>query len=593
MKKVFRLFSLVLAVSLAFTSCSDSKETDDPTPTYSVTVTADENGAAKAEPAEAEAGKSVTLTATANKGFIFEKWTVVSGGVTLSNATANPIAFTMPRNDVAFKASFVEDPEPEIEDILELITDEAFKAYAQKRMTSPESFGETQAPAWDADNDGKLSAQEAAAVSAINLAESKARDLSALKYFPNVTTLNIDYCKVEGDVLDLTVLPKLTSLSCEEMGSVKSIDLTACTELITFYGPFNGSLTKLDFSKCGKLTSINIESCGAEGFTINVSGCKSLETLEAFTSNLSAVDLSGCTNLVSVFLNYAPVKSVDASNLPNLETLSLFECSDVQSINVSGCEKLEYLSCSNSKITSLNLTGLKSLRSLSVAGSPLSALDLAGLANLEELYCNNCKLKALSVKGCKKLWNVVAYMNYISEFDMTDMAFFEGDPSQGFTLSIGLQTTDENWPTDGSRMNSWQRQPFVDKDGNFSYDWFTPEVEERLRTDVAYWKTYYTEAGVHPTGKAMPHSGQSAKEQFRPEGYDASTGKGPDGQRNPDPQNKFDYWSWHHSYYPVQPVAITYRADQEEWLTNSIKSLAFYGVGGGRAHGMVMVRRID
>lgn len=81
--------------------------------TYAVTVTDDGNGTGKAtvdgsDAVQAGEGDEVTLTATPKDGYAFKQWTVVSGGVTLSDATANPATFTMPAKAVSVKAEFVE-----------------------------------------------------------------------------------------------------------------------------------------------------------------------------------------------------------------------------------------------------------------------------------------------------------------------------------------------------------------------------------------------------------------------------------------------------------------------------------------------------
>ena len=69
---------------------------------YSVTVTTDGNGTAMANPASAAKGDTVTLTATPNPGYVFDRWEVLSGGVTIGSDNT----FTMPGNAVQIKAYF-------------------------------------------------------------------------------------------------------------------------------------------------------------------------------------------------------------------------------------------------------------------------------------------------------------------------------------------------------------------------------------------------------------------------------------------------------------------------------------------------------
>lgn len=72
---------------------------------YTVTVLTDGSGSATASATTAAAGDTVTLTASPSSGYHFERWEVVSGGVTISGNT-----FTMPASPVTVKAVFEKNP---------------------------------------------------------------------------------------------------------------------------------------------------------------------------------------------------------------------------------------------------------------------------------------------------------------------------------------------------------------------------------------------------------------------------------------------------------------------------------------------------
>lgn len=60
---------------------------------------------------KAESGKTVTITANAPlTGKKFDKWTVISGGVTLADANSETTTFKMPEGDVSVKATYKELP---------------------------------------------------------------------------------------------------------------------------------------------------------------------------------------------------------------------------------------------------------------------------------------------------------------------------------------------------------------------------------------------------------------------------------------------------------------------------------------------------
>jgi len=92
---------------------SGSETTNDEIPTTStfiITMQDDGRGTATAEPNPAAAGTTVTVHAETHIGFRFKTWLVISGGVTLSNLTADLATFTMPSGPVTIRAEFEEVP---------------------------------------------------------------------------------------------------------------------------------------------------------------------------------------------------------------------------------------------------------------------------------------------------------------------------------------------------------------------------------------------------------------------------------------------------------------------------------------------------
>lgn len=78
---------------------------------YKIDITNDGNGTAKSmvggvRVTKAEQGKKVTITATPNRGYKFDEWRVLSGGIRLRDEYSATTTFTMPDNDVEIKAYF-------------------------------------------------------------------------------------------------------------------------------------------------------------------------------------------------------------------------------------------------------------------------------------------------------------------------------------------------------------------------------------------------------------------------------------------------------------------------------------------------------
>lgn len=102
---MFKKFIMFISVVIALAGCNGNK-IEEESAVNLVTVTADANGAASSDLKAAAKGQKVTLTATPADGYEFAGWVVTSGNLTLEDATANPLTFTMPGAAVSFKATF-------------------------------------------------------------------------------------------------------------------------------------------------------------------------------------------------------------------------------------------------------------------------------------------------------------------------------------------------------------------------------------------------------------------------------------------------------------------------------------------------------
>ena len=72
-----------------------------------ITMEIQGNGTASANPHEARQGDTIEIAAIpADANHSFVRWEVITGGVTLSDATANPATFTMPGSNVTIRAVF-------------------------------------------------------------------------------------------------------------------------------------------------------------------------------------------------------------------------------------------------------------------------------------------------------------------------------------------------------------------------------------------------------------------------------------------------------------------------------------------------------
>mgnify|MGYP000925815362 CR=1 FL=1 len=143
----------------------------------------------------------------------------------------------------------------EEEDVLTLISDPKFKAYAKKRLTEKQMYLGTDPieGKWDTDGNGKLSRAEAAAAKAIHLYAMNVKSLSGLEFFTGLEYLcfskNRDVTEV--DVTHNTKLQRLIFAECQ----ISEVDITENTELV-FLEINNNKLRKLDILKNTKLRAL-------------------------------------------------------------------------------------------------------------------------------------------------------------------------------------------------------------------------------------------------------------------------------------------------------------------------------------------------
>lgn len=200
---------------------------------------------------------------------------------------------------------------------------------------------------------------EMASVRKLNIAEKGLTDLSALKYFTGLQTL--DCSRNLLTELDVSALTKLDSLSCSE-----------------------NALTKLNVSGQTNLTSLD---CTFNSLTtLDVSALTSLTSLDCYRNELTALDVSNLTLLTKLDCDYNQLKELDVSNLTHL---TILDCSDNQltALNVSNLTGLTDLDCSENQLTALDLNGLTALENLDCSENRMSSLDISEFLNLDSVKC--------------------------------------------------------------------------------------------------------------------------------------------------------------------------------------------------------------
>ena len=255
---------------------------------------------------------------------------------------------------------------------------------------------------------------EMARVAELNIAEKGLTDLSALKYFTGLQTL--DCSRNLLTTLDVSALTNLTSLVCSDNALTK-LNVSGLTNL-TSLDCYRNELTKLDVSKLTGLTKLD---CAYNQLTtLDVSALTKLTSLDCYRNELTKLDVSNLTLLTELDCAYNQLTALDVSKLTLLTDL---DCSDNQltTLDVSALTKLTSLDCSDNQLTALVVSNLTLLEDLDCADNQLTALDVSKQTHLTILDCAHNQLKALDVSKLTHLTDLDCAKNLLTELNIMNL----------------------------------------------------------------------------------------------------------------------------------------------------------------------------
>ncbi len=230
----------------------------------------------------------------------------------------------------------------------------------------------------DFDSSGTITKAEALEVVALSMSSKSITDLRGLEHFTNLTSLNIS-----------------------SNSGLKSVDLSALTKLET-----------LDCNRCTGLTSLDV----TKNVVLRVLNCQ----YATFTS----LDLSKNMAIESLDLYLAKeIKALDLSDHSQIKYVNVagdkYTTTNLISLKVTGCSKLETLKCGATQISTLDISSNKELRLLNCATTSLTHLDTSKNAKLQELNVSGTPLRTLNVSHNSMLNKLyVAYNPFIEEINL-------------------------------------------------------------------------------------------------------------------------------------------------------------------------------
>jgi hypothetical protein len=278
------------------------------------------------------------------------------------------------------------------------IPDPVFLDYCRGQMTT-----------WDKNKDGKLYADEAAAVVSIDVANIYGNPISSLRGIEHFTGITYLDCTLNNlTSLDVSRNTRLTELNCSNNARLSSLVLSGYTAL-TILNCSGCMLAELDLSRCTRLMEL---TCYHNDLArLDLSQNTSLRTLDVENNSLTALDLSANRNLRGL--------NCDGNALAALD--------------LSACTALSSLSCSGNALTALGLSRNTALVELSCEMNLLTSLNVSANTALEAINCHNNLLASITVGAGSVVGNINTQNNSLSAAALN--ALFASLPASG-TIAI-------------------------------------------------------------------------------------------------------------------------------------------------------------
>ena len=256
-------------------------------------------------------------------------------------------------------------------------------------------------PKIDADGDGKITFEEAAAVKELQLGfdlkpESTVdcvTDITGLEYFTSLETLSLKF----NSVSDIKPIEGISTLKVLILGE--------------------NPISSINLDKLGELTDLRLY--GTNISDIDLTKTPKLESLYLQRTNVSKVDLTPLQSLDQALLNKcSSLTEIKASNLPSITRIDAVEC-NLKSFEISDCPSLRELHLNSNKLTSIKMTNLAMLMRLNVYDNQLTSIDVANLPFLMWLFVYDNQLTSIDLSANVPLREFRASNNPLTEVNLS------------------------------------------------------------------------------------------------------------------------------------------------------------------------------
>lgn len=237
-----------------------------------------------------------------------------------------------------------------------------------------------------------------------------------------LTDVSADYCVLLTS-LDVSGCSALTDLTTNSCSNLVTLDISGCTGLKNLQVPGCTQLSDVDVAGHTALQVLDVGSC--EALTeLDVSGCSSLYLLaNQYCNNLTSINMddTNITSFLNVYVDLPKLQSISARNAnldaADMERITSLLSASVERLDVAGntfdyinfggvdASNIKYLSLAdNEELTSVSLYSCSGLEELDLSGTGIDALTLSDSSTIQKLDVSDCtNMTGISVDDCTSL----------------------------------------------------------------------------------------------------------------------------------------------------------------------------------------------
>ena len=214
-----------------------------------------------------------------------------------------------------------------------------------------------------------LTADDAKAVTTLDVSNKSISDLTGIEYFTGLNNLECS----DNQLTSLNVRNnlKLLELSCR----------------------FN-SLSTLDVSNNLELRRLDVQHNSIS--SLDVTMLSNLQYLACVDNPIISLDISKNQGLGALFVSATLLESLDLSSNTNIDELQCRSC-HLSSLDITRLEKLALLDCVDTNIAELDLSKNTAIQYLLCSDNRLTSLDLSQNLDIIYLYCGDNHLTTLDL----------------------------------------------------------------------------------------------------------------------------------------------------------------------------------------------------